>query len=68
MLARWVARRPAERALRPGACSGERQLADAERYDQTMASWFHQFLDNWLEHAIGENYEASVPQSLIRRG
>ena len=68
MLARWVSRRPTERALRPGAYPGERQLADAKKYDAAMAEWFQQFLDEWLGEATEDSYEASVPQSLIRRG
>ena len=68
MLARWVARRPTERALRPGAYPAERQLADAQLYDQAIAEWFHQFLDDWLRETIDASYEANVPQSLTRLG
>ena len=68
MLARWVSRRPSERAIRPGAYPGERQLADAKLYDQAIEGWFHQFLDNWLGEASRGGYDASVPQSLTRRG
>ena len=32
----------------PGAHSADRQIADAERYDGPMESWFEKFLDVWL--------------------
>ncbi len=32
----------------PGAHSADRQIADSERYDGPMASWFERFLDVWL--------------------
>ncbi len=68
MLARWVSRRPAERAIRPGAYPGERQLADAKKYDEAIERWFHQFLDKWLGETSQDNYDVNVPQSLMRRG
>lgn len=35
----------------PGAHDRERQLADAQRFDEPMARWFESFLERWLAEA-----------------
>jgi GMP synthase (glutamine-hydrolysing) len=51
MLERWIARRPPERHLMPGAHPPERQRADFERYDKALGEWLYWFLARWAKPA-----------------
>ena len=51
MLMRWIARRPPERHLMPGAYPPDRQLADNLVYDKALGEWFHRFLGQWIAPA-----------------
>jgi len=44
----WI-RESGEMLSEPGAHSMQRQIRDAERFDQPMADWLHEFLARWRE-------------------
>lgn len=47
LMRRWLELDPSF-AARPGAHDPARQLADAERHQEPMTAWFHNFLDRWV--------------------
>ena len=44
---RWI-REASHMLAESGAHSGERQVRDAERFDQPLADWLARFMDSWL--------------------
>lgn len=44
---RWI-REASHMLTEPGAHSGERQVRDAQRFDQPLADWLARFMDSWL--------------------